>query len=106
MLRGTFIERLSAVEQQRRLEEVRRILKADGIAHLHLLTSDRPTGDLLIRLPRRATAVQAVPELSQLLVALYAAGFAVPQVLYHAQSPCFTAGECEFRETRLEASAS
>lgn len=106
MLQGTFNERLPADQLARRLTEVRRVLKPGGIVHAHLLTSDRPAGDQAIRLPGPAAAVQVVLQESEVFAALAAAGFVDAKTVFRAQSACFTVGGCEFRETRIEASAS
>ena len=105
MLEGTFNEQLPRDEQIRRLAEVRRILKSGGVVHLHLLTSDRPTGEQVIRLPGPASAVQVVPQENDVLTALIEAELSEPKTVFRAQSPCFTVGACELRETRMEATA-
>lgn len=104
-LQGTLNERLTAEELARRLSETRRILRSDGIVHLHMLTSDRALGEQPISLPGMASRVEAVPECSEVCAALIDAGFVDAQVVFKAHSPCFRVGECELRETRIEAKA-
>lgn len=101
-LQGTFNGRLTVDEQSHLLSELKRILKPGGVVHMHVLTSDRPTGDAQIRLPGPAAAVQVVPPLTELLETFNSSGFTAKTV-FHAQSPCFRVGECELRETRIEA---
>jgi hypothetical protein len=103
VLEGTFNERLSPEEQHRRLLEVRRVLKVDGVVQLHMLTSDRPLGTRAISLPGPAAAVQAVPAESELLATLAECGFSDVTPTFRGQSPCFVIGDCELRETRLDA---
>lgn len=103
MLQGTLNARLSVPERQRQLSEVRRILRDGASVQLHMLTSDKPTGDEPIHLPGPAARVEAVPAVDEVLAALSEAGFETPQVVFLAQAACFRAGKCEFRETRLEA---
>lgn len=102
-LQGTFNEKLSAEEQLRRLQEIRRILKPGGELHLHLLTSNKRCGDQPIHLPGPAAAVQFVPQEDDLRQSIASAGFVDVQTVFRAQSACFMLGECELRETRLSA---
>lgn len=101
-LQGTLNERLAAEEIARRLAEVQRVLRSGGKVQLHMLTSDRPTGDQPVRLSGPAAAVQAVPEETSVVAALRAAGFADARTTYRGQNACFRLGDCELRETRLE----
>jgi catechol 2,3-dioxygenase-like lactoylglutathione lyase family enzyme len=105
MLQGTFNERLDREEAERRLQEVRRVLKAGGLVQLHMLTSNKPTGDVPPRLPGPAAKVETVPVESEMLSLLTQAGFANPRIDFRGASPCFMLGDCELRETRLEAEA-
>lgn len=104
-LQGTFNERLSSEEQRRRLQELRRILKPGGKVQMHMLTANKPVGEQVLRLPGPAAAVQSVPAESELLAALTSAGFVDVKTVFRAQSACFMVGDCELRETRLEAAA-
>jgi len=104
-LQGTLNEKLDRAEQLRRLAEVRRVLKAGGKVHLHMLTSNRPTGDEPLRLPGPAAMVEVAPVDADVLALLTEAGFADANYVLRGQSPCFTINDCEFRETRIEATA-
>lgn len=102
-LQGTLNKRLSYQEQLQQLSEVRRILKPAGLVQLHMLTSDRPMGEEPFRLPGPAALVESVPEELAVFTLLADAGFSNPRITFRGQSPCFRIGECELRETRLEA---
>ncbi|WP_254507249.1 ArsI/CadI family heavy metal resistance metalloenzyme [Anatilimnocola floriformis] len=104
-LQGTFNERLLLEERQRRWREIRRILKSGGEVQMHLLTANQSTDDQVLRLPGPAAAVQYVPAEGELLAELTAAGFVDVGVTFRGQSACFTAGDCQLRETRIAAKA-
>jgi catechol 2,3-dioxygenase-like lactoylglutathione lyase family enzyme len=104
-LQGTLNEKQSVEEIQRRLQEVRRILKPGGLVQLHMLTSNNPTGDQPVKLSGPAAPVQYVPTEAEVIDALTSAGLVASQTTFRGHSPCFHLGECELRETRLEAAA-
>jgi len=82
--------------------EVADRLKPGGTVLLHCLSADRHV-DQLPALPGPASVVKAVPCLNSLMDDLEAAGFESIRLTKYGSRACFTAGEAELRETKIEA---
>lgn len=84
------------------LTQAAALLTAGGRLSLHCLTADRPVDDLP-QLPGPASVVRSVPTVDRLLDAFTAAGLGTIRLTTYRPRPCFTVGEAELRETRIEA---
>lgn len=101
-LQGTFNGLDSERHMDSFLARVAQALKPGGVLSLHCLTADRHLNEIP-SLPGPASVVQAIPCLNRLIQALESAGFESIQLKKYGSSPCFTAGDAELRETKLEA---
>lgn len=101
-LRGTFNAAEGEARRNEILAEVRRALAPGGRIALHILTANR-TLSASLSLPGPAAAVKAVPTDDALLASLEAAGFVGVRLTKFGSGPCFRIGECELRETMVEA---
>jgi len=103
-LQGTFNAAQSAQQTAGILAEVVRILKPGGQVLLHVLTANRPLGDISLSLPGPAAAVREVPVAAELMQALGAAGLVNSHFTKHGESPCFVISGVEMRETKISSS--
>lgn len=101
-LQGTFNGPDTAGELKPFLERAANVLKPGGTIFLHCLTADRHLDDVP-DLPGPASVVKSVPCLNSLVEAIEAAGFRSVRLTTYRPRACFTAGDAELRETKLEA---
>lgn len=73
-----------------------------GQLSIHCLTADRPL-DAAPTLSGPASVVKTVPNLSQLIDQINAAGFEAVELTKFGARACFTVGSAELRETRITA---
>jgi catechol 2,3-dioxygenase-like lactoylglutathione lyase family enzyme len=102
-LRGSFNAPQTSDERRRFLGEVRRILAADGVASLHILTGSLAITMARGALPGPASYVTHAPTVEELLTDLKSAGFQQTEVTKLATKPCFTHEGVELRETMIAA---
>ncbi|MEQ8855947.1 ArsI/CadI family heavy metal resistance metalloenzyme [Gimesia sp.] len=100
-LQGSFNAEGTADEVRPFLKQVANCLKPGGTLNLHCLTGDRRVTEAL-NLAGPASVVKQVPVLESLLADLEAAGFERISLTTYRRQPCFTVGEAELRETRLQ----
>lgn len=101
-LQGSFNAEGTADEIRPFLKQVADCLKPGGTLNLHCLTGDRRVTEVL-NLAGPASVVKQVPVLESLLADLEAAGFERISLTTYRSRACFTVGEAELRETRLQA---
>jgi hypothetical protein len=102
LLQGSFNAKKHEGGWKERLAAIRRALKPGGKLIVHTLTASKPVNEFT-PLSGRAAVVECVPALSEVLGLLDAAGFTNVLFRKYAPTPCFTQGDVEMRETRLEA---
>ena len=100
-LQGTFNEQLTPAEALLIATETFRVAQPGATLHLHVLTANVPVTQA-IALPGPAAAVKMVPVEQELLALLSTAGWSHVKLTFRANHPCFTLGESELRETRIE----
>lgn len=102
LLQGTWNAERHRQSWASQLQQVYTALRPNGKLILHILTANQRIEELQ-PLSGPAAVVQVVPLLADVLSELDAAGFVDVQFLKYESSPCFTQGNAEMRETRLEA---
>ncbi len=102
LLQGSFNAKKHEGKWGERLVAIRKALKPAGKLIIHTLTASEPMSELK-PLAGPAVVVECVPALSEVLGQLKAAGFTNILFRKYAPTPCFTQGEIEMRETRIEA---
>jgi len=101
-LQGTFNAAGTEDQIESFLQKAAEMLKPGGVLRVHCLTADRHV-DRLPVLPGPASVVKSAPCLDRLMDALESAGFESVRLTTYRPQACFTAGDAELRETRLEA---
>jgi catechol 2,3-dioxygenase-like lactoylglutathione lyase family enzyme len=102
LLQGSFNAKKHEGKWGERLAAIRKALKPGGKLIIHTLTASKPMSELK-PLAGPAAVVQCVPALSEVLSLMNAARFTNILFRKYAPTPCFTQGDVEMRETRLEA---
>jgi catechol 2,3-dioxygenase-like lactoylglutathione lyase family enzyme len=102
LLQGSFNAKKHEGTWGERLAKIRKALKPGGKLIIHTLTASNPIGELK-PLAGPAAVVECVPPLSEVVSLMKGAGFSNILFRKYAPTPCFTQGEVEMRETRLEA---
>lgn len=102
LLQGSFNAKKHEHHWAEYLAAIRKSLKPGGKLIIHTLTANRPVTDLK-PLAGPAAVVECVPDLSEVLRLMKDGGFANILFKKYAPTPCFTQGDVEMRETRLEA---
>lgn len=100
-LEGIFNNDFTAQERSHLLSECRRVLKPGATIHLHGLVADRDSCGTLPTLPGVAALVKRVPQESEPLEELRAAGFTGIKITKLAASPVFSFPDVEMREIKL-----
>lgn len=101
-LQGSFNGEGTSPQIRSFLSEVWEQLKPGGKVSIHCLTADRHVEELP-QLPGPASVVKQTPCLESLLSHLDEAGFECVRLTKYGSRACFTAGEAELRETKIEA---
>lgn len=102
LLQGSFNAKKHEGKWANRLVAIRKALKPAGKLIIHTLTASQPMSELK-PLAGPAAVVECVPPISEVLGLLKAAGFTNILFRKYAPTPCFTQGDVEMRETRIEA---
>ena len=101
-LKGTFNMPVEPAARDRLFAEAIRVLRPGGRLFVHVLTADRPLGEVP-PLPGPAAVVRHAPLPADVLAAVAAAGFVGARLVKYNAKPCFQVPAADLRETQLEA---
>ncbi|MEW4491099.1 ArsI/CadI family heavy metal resistance metalloenzyme [Thalassoglobus sp. JC818] len=101
-LQGTFNGPDTEGQLEPFLKSAATALKPGGTLYIHCLTADRHL-DEVPELPGPASVVKSVPCLNSLIDAIEIAGLSSVRLTTYRPRACFTAGDAELRETKIEA---